>query len=694
MPQELNENIKKQYNLEKYKNPIFFEKTEDPLIAVQVPSAGGGLTSVKIPESYLIDYLVKQGKEYNPNQQYRVYDPKIVEKAKSEQPERFADPINNILNNLILGGAGLTRAASTGALQSAGKSLTDLMSKLSFSNTYTSGIGLAAVPTAGAVIGDAALATATMIPTTYSISKDGLNLVNGAETTLGLLPVFGPVYDNTKSGIKVITSTIKKPLKQIKLAKELNNSIKNTQFINTPVYHTTTYTGNDLRPWSRNEWGLHVTPDSNTAQRIVKQIPGSHIKEGIFTFTDNTLPVRISDQGSFQRGFGDFDYTGVEQFNFLQPRQAENMLAGSKNPSYVYNNLFEKGGDSFVITNPNNVHFSKNNFVEKEIPLKVGWSQIILPSESQYVHSIENFGPTYLGKIGDDIIFLKPNDNTFSFRGQEFKFENKDQYLKGLKKLHDEYASNLTELQKQLYTNVNTAYDSPHTIPEFDDIYLLTKRRTKDLINDFYLSDEYKDRFLDVITRETDPMLLHFGYNPNDQYHRFISNLKKTHNNYQVGIFNSNNTYGMYSYEPSRISLNAKSFYYDPDITIHHEFGHGAYNRMHKDKDEWSGALSVIKHNDNLIGDASKQLLPDHNLSPDKIRYFTDPNELRQRIIPAVEEMITNGWTVEETYDKSKALNQSGLKKIFNKDYILKLLGGMLSTIPLILNKNNSKKKL
>lgn len=691
MPQELNENIKKQYNLEKYKNPIFFEKTEDPLITVQVPSTGGGLTNTQIPESYLIDYLVKQGKEYDSSKQYRVYDPKVVEKAKSENPERFADPLNNMLNNLMMGGAGLTRAFTTKALQQSGKALTDLLSKLSFSNTYTSGIGLASVPTTGAVIGDAALATATMIPVTNDISKNGLNLVNGAETTLGLLPVFGPVYDNTKSGIKVITSTIKKPLKQIKLAKELNNSIKNTQFINTPVYHTTTYTGNDLRPWSRNEWGLHVTPDSNTAQRIAKQIPGSHIKEGIFTFTDNTLPVRISDQGSFQRGFGDFDYTGVEQFNFLQPRQAENMLAGSKSPSYVYNNVFEKGGDSFVITNPNNVHFSKNNFVEKEIPLKVDGSQIILPSESQYVHSIETFGSYYLGEIGDDIIFLKPNDNTFSFRGQEFKFENKDQYLKGLKKLHDEYVSNLTELQKQLYININTAYDSSREIPKFDDIYLLTKRRTKDLINDFYLSDEYKDRFLNVIDGETDPTLMS---SPNDQYHRFISNLIQTHNNYQVGIFKSNNSFGKYYHEPPMISLNAKSFYYDPDITIHHEFGHGAYSPIYKDIDEWLGALSVIEHNDNLIGDASKQLLSDHNLYPDEIGYFTDPNELRQRVIPAVEEMFTNGWTVEEAYDKSKALNRAGLKKIFNKDYILKLLGGMLSTTPLILNENNSKKKL
>jgi hypothetical protein len=50
--------------------------------------------------------------------------------------------------------------------------------------------------------------------------------------------------------------------------------------------------------------------------------------------------------------------------------------------------------------------------------------------------------------------------------------------------------------------------------------------------------------------------------------------------------------------------------------------------------------------------------------------------------------MFENGWTIEETFSKSKALEQSDLKNIFTKDYILKLLGGMLTTTPLIASKN------
>lgn len=302
------QNIKRLHQLNKItKSPLILNlentQTEDPLITVQVPSAGGGLTNVKIPESYLINYLIKQGKEYNPNQQYRVYDPKVVEKAKSEQPERFADPINNTLNNLMFGGVGLARAVSTEALQSAGNYLTNLLSKLSFSNTYTSGIGLAAVPTTSAVVGDAALATATMIPVTNDISKNGLNLVNGAETTLGLIPVFGPVANNLSVGAK----NTKRAFDEFRLAKEINKSAKNTKLINkdievvNPIGITE---GAGLNAHSSSDVGFHFSPRGSSTSTIIQNQTGApFIRVGYQTTSDNIPYVIVQDKGNWSYKF-------------------------------------------------------------------------------------------------------------------------------------------------------------------------------------------------------------------------------------------------------------------------------------------------------------------------------------------------------------------------------------------------------
>ena len=615
------------------------------------------------------------------------------QQAFANQPNDFDNtyvyPVLSSIFTLPLGGPVIKGVSSLG------KGAISWLPKLSFSSAYKTGIGLAARPTLGAITADAVLGAATTAPSIYSMFNDGVNFVNTAETALGLTPVFGPMFNSAKSGIENAKSAVDSTLRSYKgatLANELNKSIKNTKFVNTPVYHTTTYMGNDLRPWSNNEWGLHVTPNHNTAQRIASNIPNSHIKEGIFTYTNNTKPIRITDQGSFQRGFGDFDYTGVEQYDFLQSRQAENVVANQKNPSYVYNNMFEKGGDSFAITNPDHsVVFSKNGQVQMEVPLRVGWMNDILPAESQYVYNIKPSGNNFYGFIGEEMVYLRPNKNSFDYKGKSYEFDNHSQYLNELKKLHNEYVNNLSELQKNLYINLNTSYRDPTLVPKYDDIYKLTKERTRDLIDNFYKSDEYQDRFIKQITEHSPPQFLknpNSKYSPENQYSKFLQNLEKVNDIYDVGIFNKNLTFGSYQYDPSIISLNARAHSYDPNITIHHEFGHGAYSYHNKTDDEWSGVYSVIKNNEDLIGDASKHILKDVNLSDEYREYITDKDELRQRIIPAVEEMFNNGWTVQEAYDKSKALQQAQLKDVFEKDYIIKLLGGMLSLTPLLMNNN------
>lgn len=101
---------------------------------------------------------------------------------------------------------------------------------------------------------------------------------------------------------------------------------------------------------------------------------------------------------------------------------------------------------------------------------------------------------------------------------------------------------------------------------------------------------------------------------------------------------------------------------------VMHEFGHRQYNDR--------GFNLVIELNRRTIGDPTKYLRED--LSEKDYKYFTDPNELRQRIIPIIKEMQDNNWTLEETYELSSNFKMDDIKDIFKKEYILRLLDNIL----------------
>lgn len=101
---------------------------------------------------------------------------------------------------------------------------------------------------------------------------------------------------------------------------------------------------------------------------------------------------------------------------------------------------------------------------------------------------------------------------------------------------------------------------------------------------------------------------------------------------------------------------------------IMHEFGHRQYNQ-----DEFK----IIKYLNKLIIGNPKLFIKD-KLTEKDILYFTDDNELRQRIIPIVKEMYDNNWSAEEAYELSENLKNDDIKDIFVKEYIIDLLEGIL----------------
>lgn len=101
---------------------------------------------------------------------------------------------------------------------------------------------------------------------------------------------------------------------------------------------------------------------------------------------------------------------------------------------------------------------------------------------------------------------------------------------------------------------------------------------------------------------------------------------------------------------------------------IMHEFGHRQYNQKEFDL--------VVKLNDITFKDLAKYIIED--LSEEDLKYFTNKNELRQRIIPIVKEMYDNNWTAEEAYELSENLKIDDVKDIFTEEYIIELLNNIL----------------
>ena len=99
---------------------------------------------------------------------------------------------------------------------------------------------------------------------------------------------------------------------------------------------------------------------------------------------------------------------------------------------------------------------------------------------------------------------------------------------------------------------------------------------------------------------------------------------------------------------------------------IMHELGHRQYDQR--------SFKPIIFLNKISLGDIESNLIKE----PSKYKYFTDHDELRQRIIPIVREMYINNWTPEEAYFQSPNLIQDDIYKLYGKEYIIHLLKNIL----------------
>ena len=99
---------------------------------------------------------------------------------------------------------------------------------------------------------------------------------------------------------------------------------------------------------------------------------------------------------------------------------------------------------------------------------------------------------------------------------------------------------------------------------------------------------------------------------------------------------------------------------------IMHEFGHRQYNQKE---------FHIVEYlNDKILKSPSPMGLE----SELDYQYFTNKNEIRQRIIPLVKEMYDNNMTPEEMYYLSPNLRQDSLFNIYSKVEIIYWLNNIL----------------
>ncbi len=99
---------------------------------------------------------------------------------------------------------------------------------------------------------------------------------------------------------------------------------------------------------------------------------------------------------------------------------------------------------------------------------------------------------------------------------------------------------------------------------------------------------------------------------------------------------------------------------------IMHEFGHRQYNQSE---------FHVVEYlNDKILKSPSPMGLE----SELDYQYFTNKNEIRQRIIPLVKEMYDNNMTPDEMYYLSPNLRQDSLFNIYSKVEIVYWLNNIL----------------
>lgn len=547
------------------------------------------------------------------------------------------------------------------------------------------------------------------------IDKNGLTWKTGFNALMSLAPM-----TRETEAIEGVANTLRRPAQAVSsvvddfraarnsvsspeavLGREFSRSVKDTQFINIPIEHVSNKgvtEGAGLNAASSSDVGFHFSPaGSKTTSNIQRAAGAPFVRTGTWTYSNNTKPIFALDRGNWTYDFNPELYRGLNPGT----TPSENALALSqRGPNYTYINNFEgQGGRSYMTTSPDfGIQLSKNTLYTKIDPIQTTG---VTPVYAGYLHDIKDFyGAGISGKVGNNTVIIEtdPSGKVFvsgSTIGSR-KFANEQQATEYLEQLHNNYVNTLSPAEKEMYLRQNVVNEYSDTaVPSRGSSEFTSdiKQRSQDDIDMFYNSDEYTDRFNKRLSEYYDDK--YDNQLTSDQLSQlkgqFDDILADIQAKYQPGMFRGE-PYGFSNAQTMNLGLNANLAHSEPEIinpTITHEFGHLIWHYPWFYQPKGARFSAVNNANISLMGNPVEHLTSiGRKLPQDRIDYITDHNELRQRVIPIVKEAMQNGWTPEEAYQKSKLVRNSNLDQIFDKDYIIKLIGGMLSVSPLIQNKD------
>lgn len=311
------------------------------------------------------------------------------------------------------------------------------------------------------------------------------------------------------------------------------------------------------------------------------------------------------------------------------------------------------------------------NVVEK--PLKG-----LLRKSKRYINkfSKNNKNKHYLvGDVGSEDRIISFDDNhTFN------KLSNNKQHIQ-------EIDGSSSILNNNEYVDLDdiTTNELRNHIREFRQFYNTDnyKKRLKSRLQDYYIGMDISDDQVDKIIN-----------NMMSEQNRILDNARFRLVN-AVPNENGISTHGFYNPIDGYIYLNRNNEYKSNNDLLdllNHEFGHKIYNES-KDKMSWS---KIKELNEDLLYDAKDNInkIKGNNLTKEELEeqidYFTDYNETSQRLSNAIRNVTLNNYN-EDSILKSQIIDDD-TKTLYKKNYLKRLLGigGLLGTMPIIINSNNN----
>lgn len=351
-----------------------------------------------------------------------------------------------------------------------------------------------------------------------------------------------------------------------------------------------------------------------------------------------------------------------------------------------FNDLEKYFGQGHIKYNGNTTTYSHN-----------GRRYNITQSPGKYVVTTPEGTQSFSYPTGGDIFSILNGKANARKGAQEFILNSRNNWINSLDDISQQVVRRQQTAPRITVDSNNQAdLSDRELVLEDGPIYDFVKNSVRSDIDNVYLSDAYIDRYMkslgqdpkDLARRSTVSKIL-----KRDLHHTDLINDPMY---YQLPPDNG----GLSSSDAFIYGINGnagQNFLTKDNIssTIFHEFGHNLFGQnTSTGKYIRAYDTNLLKDDnplDNLSMTADIMSRIDPNLKK-HIDYLSKPTEFRQRVMEGVRYGILNGnLTPEQIYKQCQLPGFLGLKRHFTKQYLIKMLGAMLGTAPVIINATNDK---